>query len=61
MSDENKLITSKSNEATYDKAKGYWQTVEPTICGMLGGIPEVGFIGKQFKFDLLIYFISMTI
>lgn len=61
MSEENKLNSSKSNEATYDKAKGYWQTVEPTICGMLGGIPEVGFIGKQLNFDLLAYLISMTI
>lgn len=50
MSEENKLNSSEKNETTYDKAKDYWQTVEPTICGMLGGIPEVGFIGKYYKF-----------
>lgn len=52
MSEENKLNSVYSEVTTYDKAKGYWQTVEPTVCGMLGGIPEVGFIGKYCKIKL---------
>ena len=45
--EENKLKSADSGGTTYDKAKDYWQTVEPTVCGMLGGIPEVGFIGEN--------------
>jgi len=46
MSEENKLKSSENDVLQYDKSKEYWQTVEPTICGMLGGLPEVGFIGE---------------
>lgn len=46
MSEEIKLNSSEESEISYDKAKDYWQNVEPTVCGMLGGLPEVGFIGK---------------
>lgn len=31
--------------STYQKAAKYWESVEPTISGMLGGI-NVGFLGK---------------
>lgn len=46
MSQENKLNSSEDGEISYDKAKDYWQNIEPTVCGMLGGLPEVGYIGK---------------
>lgn len=41
------LNSVESKGTTYDKAKTYWQNVEPSVCGMLGGLPEVGFIGKS--------------
>lgn len=44
--EENKFFPALSEGSTYDKAKNYWRKVEPTVCGMLGGLPEVGFIGK---------------
>jgi protein N-terminal methyltransferase len=50
MSEEIQANSSEKCEISYDKAKGYWENVEPTVCGMLGGIPEVGFIGKSLKF-----------
>lgn len=56
MSVENNPKPSDCDETTYDKAKAYWQTVEPSICGMLGGIPEVGFIGKHIKINLYFWF-----
>jgi AdoMet dependent proline di-methyltransferase len=58
METEIKLNSSEESEISYDKAKGYWQNVEPTVCGMLGGMPEVGFIGKL-QFSPL-FTISMT-
>lgn len=42
-----KVKLSDSDDKTYDKAKEYWQTVEPNVSGMLGGLPEVGFIGEN--------------
>lgn len=56
--EEFNINSSEASEISYDKAKGYWQSVEPTVCGMLGGLPEVGFIGKLINFRLLT--ISMT-
>lgn len=47
MSEEIISKTSENQEITYEKAKNYWQNVEPTVCGMLGGLPEVGFIDIQ--------------
>lgn len=47
MSDENKSNSSDAASVTYDKAKEYWEKVEPTVSGMLGGLPEVGFLGKS--------------
>lgn len=44
--EENKLETSNAGDSTYDKAKNYWGKIEPSVCGMLGGLPELGFIGK---------------
>lgn len=47
MSEENKSNSSDGADSTYNKAKEYWKAVEPTVCGMLGGLPEVGFLGKS--------------
>ncbi|CRK88479.1 CLUMA_CG002216, isoform A [Clunio marinus] len=48
MSEEEKNgKTDDGSEVTYEKAKEYWQTIEPTVCGMLGGLPEVGFLDIQ--------------
>lgn len=46
MSQEIKSNSGEESEISYDKAKDYWQSVEPTVCGMLGGLPELGFIGE---------------
>ena len=43
---ENNLKVSENDETTYDKAKTYWSNVDSNLSGMLGGLPEVGFIGK---------------
>jgi AdoMet dependent proline di-methyltransferase len=50
---ENNSKSLDGDESTYDKAKEYWQNVEPTICGMLGGIPEVGSIGETKFYKIL--------
>lgn len=47
MSEENKSKTSNDEETTYDKARKYWGKVEPTVYGMLGGLPQLGFIGRN--------------
>lgn len=47
MSEEIKSKSSDEEATTYEKAKNYWNKVEPTVYGMLGGLPEVGFIGKR--------------
>lgn len=44
--DEENINLDEKNSSTYDKAKQYWQSVEPTLSGMLGGIYEVAYIGK---------------
>lgn len=49
MSEEINLKSENEDETTYHKAKNYWENVEPTVCGMLGGLPEVGFIGNRRK------------
>lgn len=54
MSAEEELRKSEAEgDTTYDKAKSYWNKVEPTVCGMLGGLPEVGFIGDFKNFILI--------
>jgi hypothetical protein len=51
MSDEsNNLNLDDKNTTTYDKAKLYWQQIEPTLSGMLGGIYEVAYIGEFYGF-----------
>lgn len=55
MSIENNTNLSEQSEISYEKAKGYWENVEPTVCGMLGGLPEVGFIGKTQFSDLFTF------
>lgn len=46
MSAEIKSKSADGEDISYDKAKEYWQTIEPTVCGMLGGLPELGFVGE---------------
>lgn len=43
-----------SDTTTYDKAKAYWNKVDPSISGMLGGIAEVGYIGKYNFFRIFL-------
>lgn len=58
--EENKSNSSNGADSTYDKAKEYWKTVEPTVCGMLGGLPEVGFLGKSSNLSFRV-FVAMEI
>lgn len=47
VTEPSRELNQEGSGTTYDKAKSYWQNVEPSVCGMLGGLPEVGFIGKS--------------
>lgn len=52
-------MAAKEEDEFYNNAKNYWETIPPTIDGMLGGFPEVSTVDVKTSLVFLRPFLTV--